>query len=69
MIYVYPQKEQKEEKGKDTYKEIILQAILITNRYCNMIQAIEYLNDNPELYSIAYKALELFEKRKRKIKQ
>lgn len=29
-----------------------------------MIQAIEYLNDNPELYEISYKALELFEKRK-----
>ncbi len=54
----------KEEKEKDTYKEIILQAILIANRYGNMVQAIEYLNDNPELYEISYKALELFEKRK-----
>ena len=58
------QKSKKKKKGKDTYKEIILQAIIIANRYGNMIQAIEYLNDNPELYDIAYKALELFEKRK-----
>ena len=64
MIYVYPPKKQKEEKEKDTYKEIILQAIIIANRYGNMVQAIEYLDDNPELYDIAYKALELFEKRK-----
>ena len=66
MIYVYPPKKQKEEKGKDTYEEIILQAILITKGYGYMIQAMEYLDDNPELYDIAYKALELFEKRKTK---
>ena len=66
MIYVYPPKKQKEEKEKDTYKEIILQAIIITNRYGNMVQALEYLNDNPELYEISHKALELFEKRKTK---
>ena len=63
-MLVYPSKNKKEEK--DAYKEIILQAILITKGYGYMIQAMEYLDDNPELYDIAYKALELFEKRKRK---
>lgn len=62
-MIVYPPKNNKEEKEKDTYKETILQAILITNR-CNMVQAMDYLDDNPELYDIACKALELFEKRK-----
>ena len=61
-MLVYPSKNKKEEK--DAYKEIILQAILITKGYGYMIQAMEYLDDNPELYDIAYKALELFEKRK-----
>ena len=58
-MLVYPSKNKKEEK--DAYKEIILQAILITKGYGYMIQAMEYLDDNPELYDIAYKALELFE--------
>jgi len=63
-MLVYPSKNKKEEK--DAYKEIILQAILITKGYGYMIQAMEYLDGNPELYDIAYKALELFEKRKTK---
>lgn len=29
-----------------------------------MVQALDYLNDNPELYDIACKALELFERKK-----
>lgn len=65
-MIVYPPKNNKEEKEKDTYKETILQAILITNRCGNMIQALDYLGHNPELYDIACKALELFEKRKNK---
>lgn len=51
---------QKEEKDKR--KDIILKAVMITMRYHTVIDAMEYLNDNPELYEIAYKALELYEK-------
>lgn len=58
-------KKQKEE-GKDKYKELILKSVMITMRCVTIIDALEYLNDNPELYDIAYKALELFEKEYKK---
>lgn len=58
-------KKQKEEKI-DKYKELILKSVMITMRHLTIIDSLEYLNDNPELYSIAYKALELFEKEYKK---
>ena len=58
-------KKQKEEKI-DKYKELILKSVMITMRHLTIIDALEYLNDNPELYNIAYKALELFEKEYKK---
>lgn len=58
-------KNRKEEK-KDKYKELILASVMITMGYPTIIHALDYLNDNPELYDIAYKALELFEKEYKK---
>ena len=52
----------KQKEKRDKYKEIILKAVMTIMRYPTVINALEYLNDNTELYNIAYKSLELFEK-------
>ena len=56
----------KKKKKKDKYKELILVSVMITMGYPTLIYALDYLNNNPELYDIAYKALELFEKEYKK---
>lgn len=52
----------KDQEEKDAKKEAILKAVMRVKGYHYMINALDYINENPVLYQIIYEALNLIKK-------